>query len=627
MKKNLLYIPVVVLILSSCSGLYLNKGNDKFEIEAYAVAAEYYEKSYDKNKADEAVLKAVDSYLAYSNYHAAEKWLKKAISIDGASPIYSLKLAQVLVMNSKCEEGEALYQKYLELNPVAKESGRLIGSCDVPMPYNPDSTVYVLNAASVNTKQSNFGATFYKEGIVFTSQRFNERTKLEGKTNMPYMDLYYSAIDENGELSAPKSISDLNAKYHQGPATFSPDGNLVVYAASGLKKSGALDTKENTNVITLMMAENVNGTWSNIRKVFEGNPNYSMSHPALAADGETLYFSSDKLGMGGIDIYKTVLIDGKWSEPTAVSEVNTAGDDEFPYLWTGENESRLFFASNGIEGTLGGLDIYYMIIKGATMDGPYHMTSPVNSSRDDFNFVLAKDGRTGFLSSNRHEGTGIDYLYRVNLVDPEFIVECLVIDELSTEPLANATLVVLDKVTGEPITYNTDSEGIVTYTANQNTSYDLTSSVEKYVEENASVTTAGRMLSATIKRTIPMETILARRISEWEDIYYDYNRSTIRKESKIVMDTIAAIMTRHPEVRIELNGYADVRGDFMYNIELSKMRADKAMKYLIKKGIVKDRIVSQGMGETNILNKCVESVECTDEEHQINRRTEFRAIK
>jgi peptidoglycan-associated lipoprotein len=627
MKKNLLYIPVVLVILSSCSGLYLNKGNQKFDVEAFAVAADYFEKSYDKKKSDEAIMSSVDSYLAISNYHAAEKWLKKAIAVEGADAKYALKLAQVLVMNGKCEEGEAQYQKYLELNPVAKEEGRMIGSCEVPMAYNPDSTVYSIASASVNTKQSNFGATYFKEGIVFTSQRNNERTKVEEKTNMPYMDIYYAPIDENGELGAPKGLADLNEKYHQGPATFSPDGNLVVYAASRVKESGALDKKEDANFITLMMAENVNGTWSNMRQVFSGEPAYSMSHPALAADGKSLYFSSDRPGKGGRDIYKSILTNGIWSVPVAVEEVNTAGNDEFPYLWIGEKETRLYYSSNGTEGTLGGLDVYYMIVKGAKLDGPYHMTTPVNSSRDDFNFVLAKDGRTGFLSSNRHEGKGVDYLYQVSIEDPEFIVECTVVDEITEEPLQNASVIVMDKISGEPTTYTTNAEGMFSYTANAGMGYDLSSTLEDYVDKTASVSTEGRMLSATIKRTIPMLSLIADKINNWENIYYDYDRATIRKESKVVMDTIVAIMKRFPEVRIELNGYTDVRGDFMYNIELAKSRADRALKYLTKKGISADRIVSQGMGETNILNKCLEGVECTNEEHQVNRRTGFRAIK
>ncbi len=628
MKRNLLYIPGVLLLLSACSGHYLDKGINKFEEEAYAVAAEQFDKSYDKKKSEEAVDGLINSYLAISNYEQAEKWLKKAIEVENADPAHTLKLAQVLVMNGKCEEGEAMYAKYKEMNPVAKEEGRKIGSCDVPVPYNPDSTVYNVEPASVNTRQSNFGATYYKNGIVFTSQRPTEGHKVEEKTNMPYMNLYFSELDENGELKLPKQLADVNTKFHQGPATFGMDGNLMIYAASRVKESGVLDNTGDANYITLMQAENVNGAWTNIRQVFEGSPTYSMSHPYLADNGTTLYFSSDMPGgKGGTDIYMSSFKDGKWSSPVNVEEVNTIGSDEFPSLWANGSEKRLYFSSNGIEGALGGMDIYYMVMKGGMFDGPYHMTAPINSSRDDFNLILTKDRRSGYLSSNRYDGKGIDYLYKVDIVDPEFIVQCTVIDEITEEPLKNATVTVLNKSTSATETFKTDGKGMFSFAADMETAYQMNASATEYVNTEASVTTVGRKLSATINKTVPMQSLVAQKISSWENIYYDYNRSTIRKKSKETMNTIIDIMKEYPEIRIELNGYADVRGDFMYNIELSQKRADRARDYLIKNGIAADRIVSQGLGETNILNHCKEGVECTNDEHQINRRTEFRAIK
>lgn len=632
MKRNLLYLPIVLLALSSCASMYLNKADKMYEQEAYTDAAQLYEKSYDKKKSDEAIVKAIDSYLAVDNYRRAEKWLKKAIGMENADPKYHLELARVLVMNDKCEEGQAALAKYLELNPVAKEDPPHIGHCGEALDYNPDSTVYLVDPAGVNTRQSTFGATYYQNGIVFTSQRKNEDISkgTEPRTDMPYMNLYYSEIDDNNELGKPVSLGAVNKKFHQGPATFSPDGNVVIYAASRVKENGKMDKVDEVNFITLMVAEKVNGEWMNIRQLYPGNPSYSMSHPWLSPDGKTLYFSSDMPGgMGGKDIYKATFADGQWSAPENLGErVNTAGDEEFPTVWTNGEISRFYVASDALGNGFGGLDIYYFdMVNGKVSGKPHHLTSPINSRRDDFNFILAEDMNSGYLSSNRHQGDGVDYLYRVTRVMPEFVIEARLIDEITGEPIPNANVEVGNATDGSMENFNSDANGLVSFPAAAESDYEMTATANGYEPASAKVSTKGRMLSATIKKDVPMTSEAVAAMRQWENIYYDYNRSTIRKESKETLKTIASIMKEHPEVRIEMNGYADVRGDFMYNIELSKKRAEKAKDYLVKLGIDASRIEVNGLGETNILNHCKEGVECSDEEHQINRRTEFNAIR
>ena len=164
------------------------------------------------------------------------------------------------------------------------------------------------------------------------------------------MNLYYSEIDDNNELGKPVSLGAINKKFHQGPATFSPDGNVVIYAASRVKENGKMDKVDEVNFITLMVAEKVNGEWMNIRQLYPGNPSYSMSHPWLSPDGKTLYFSSDMPGgMGGKDIYMARFVDGQWSAPENLGErVNTAGDEEFPTLWTNGEISRFYVASDAL---------------------------------------------------------------------------------------------------------------------------------------------------------------------------------------------------------------------------------------------------------------------------------------
>lgn len=601
--------------------------------------------------------------------------------------------------------------------------GLFLVSCFQLIAGNDDR--FKINNLKINNEQSDMGAAYYQHGrVVFASSRPSARPVYREwkKSKLPFYDLYISNIVDTVQLDDPQLLAwDINQHFNEGPATFSADGEFMVYTSNFYDIDGVKRLKLVSSVV------NSKGWGAPVELPFN-NVSYSVGHPTLSYDGRTLYFASDMPGgFGGVDIYKvTRTLEGVWGYPENLGEkINTKGDDLFPFI---HNSGLLFFSSNG-RGGMGGLDIFVanMTAGSATVEA---LEAPINSTADDFSFIMAEDQKTGFFTSNREGGKGDDDLYSftnnkdfkssivlngvvtdvngqpingtlVELQDENgnilatstceadcafnfqiepnkkyFVVAKKegfydtkeeisasgeekevtknlklakivkmalvgkVTDEATGNPIPNATVTVFDNVTKKKEVYTTDANGSFRHLMNnkrlnENAVFDIQLEADKYLT-----------ITRTYKRTLDKEgdynlslesnmrmSKIQTGVTKLEDlidvkpIYYDLGSAEIRPDAAKELDKIVEVMNLNPTMQIELGSHTDSRGSDEANQTLSHLRAENAADYIKKRISNPERIYGRGYGETKLLNKCKNNVQCSDEEHQKNRRTEFKIIK
>lgn len=466
--------------------------------------------------------------------------------------------------------------------------------------------------------------------------------------------------------------------------------------------------------------------WKKIKSLNINNPDYSVCHPALSADGNTLIFASDMQGgFGGMDLYVSTYEAGKWSEPENLGAVvNTEGNELFPYLY---RDSLLYFASNGRPG-MGGLDIYASEWKGKKAKEANNVGYPINTPYDDFGLIYNGTKRTGFFSSNRPGGRGGDDIYRFKNTKPNYKLKIFAFDEASKTPMKKLLIKIMDKNGKLKKEILTDSLGKASYAITKGETYTVMSTEKKYFDQALPVETkemvgfdlildlpmfkdegftlvgtinesgtgalmtdvkvvikdlskdaivfegktsaAGEFIKTFsnysinqimkmelkfekegyISKSLAFEKKLERsgdiRVNEILDlklekvqlgldigkiinlntIYFDLGKADIRPDAAIELDKVVKAMNDNPNWKIEVGSHTDSRGAANANLTLSDKRAKSTAKYIISKGIDQSRITGKGYGEKKIINKCKDGVKCSDEEHQQNRRTEFKIV-
>jgi outer membrane protein OmpA-like peptidoglycan-associated protein len=384
------------------------------------------------------------------------------------------------------------------------------------------------------------------------------------------------------------------------------------------------------NVIGLKINKDTiaNGTYSKSTDFPYNSKSYSVGHPALTPDNKTMYFISDMPGgIGGTDVYETKWEGGKWAQPTNLGEkINSVGNEMYPFV---DSLGNLYFSSNGHK-SLGGLDIYKATKNGKSWSQIENLNYPINSSRDDFGFMIYADNKTGFLSSNR-EGT--DKIYEFILQASKVNIGGKVLSKVDGKPIAGAKIEITDKARNTTDTIFTAEDGSYSYQLAPNTDFDITVSKEGFFSLSEDVSTVnqvdGMLKDFTLEELVKDKPVV---IDEADDkgvrpIFYDFNKSEIRPDAFEPLMKLVKRLKDNPKITIELSSHTDCRGTDTYNQDLSFRRAKSAKKYLEAKGIKPNRIKVKGYGETKPVNKCVDGVPCTDDEYQANRRTEFKVIE
>lgn len=634
MKKYSYYLALSILLpaLMSCNPLYkAQKQMDKYN---YAGAVETLKKAEKKEKSHDASLPMLaECYRVQHDILNAKSTYAQVVTLPDAKPESFYYYAKALQATGNYTKAREMFQLYSEKNP-SDERGKLFAAhCDsVFGPWKAKTPVYeVKPVSSLNTDQSDFGPAFYNGDLVYTSDFTNiaGEGKKYGRTGRGYLNLMKASPEQAGDFwekmgTSSSFDSKFNQEYHDGPATFSADGNSIYFTRSFFgraKREGIYKT----NLLKIYYSEKTNGKWGEVKPFFLNSKDYSVGHPSLSADGQTLYFVSDMPGgQGGTDLWMCERAGNAWGPVKNLgTTVNTAENEMFPTM---RADGVLYFASEGHPG-YGALDIFSTKNINGSWTTPVNLQTPINSSFDDFAIAYAPGDKNGFFSSNRPEGRGSDDIYAFRVAEPPApaFISGLVKDKATMQPIAGATVFVHDPTTGNVRVLKTDANGMYKTTVSKTADYAVKAMMPSYIADCGMFPVAVLKPGTTsmAPRDLLLDRLLINKTFSVDNIYYDFDKYNIRKDAIPQLDKLVQIMDENA-INVELGSHTDSRGSVAYNDKLSQNRAESAVKYIEKAGIASSRITAKGYGESQLINKCADGMKCTAAEHQANRRTEFK---
>jgi len=433
--------------------------------------------------------------------------------------------------------------------------------------------------------------------------------------------------DFTGEMGSVSAFdTKFNQPYHDGPAAFSADGNSIYFTRSFFgqaKREGVYKT----NLLKIYFSEKTNGKWSEVKPFFLNSKEFSVGHPTLSADGQTLYFVSDMPGgQGGTDIWMCKREGESWGKGTNLgATVNTSENEMFPTMQT---DGTLYFSSNGHPG-YGSLDIFSTKNVNGNWTTPQNLQPPVNGSFDDFAIAFAPSVKGGFFSSNRPGGIGSDDIYAFKTVAPAAVqpayIAGLVKDKTTMQPLEGATVFVYEAASGNVKVLKTNADGEFKTRISKAGDYAVKAMLSDYIADCSPLQVEALKPGSTqsAPRELLLDKLVVNKTFHIDNIYYDFDKFNIRSDAVPQLDKLVDIMKENA-ITVELSSHTDSRGSFAYNNRLSQNRADAAAVYIVKAGIDRSRITAKGYGEYQLVNKCADGVACSTAEHQANRRTEFK---
>lgn len=636
-KKRIFQTIIFALILTFGAQAQLKKANKLFNYFNYAEAIPYYLKVIDSDDDDdgeqfEATQKLAHCYRYTNDVVEAQKWYERVLLYSKADTLNYFYLGQALRSMELYDDAANAFNTFMLQYGDSLDAENYHQFCiDIKEWQQFPDMAEIMNVSTLNTSFSEFGPSFYKEGVVFTSDRRIDviDSKTYGWTDFSYLNLYYSKPEYTGNywdaMSQPESMNqNFNQTFHDGPVTFSADES-VVYVTKTVKRDGQREKGEpQTFLLKMFYAQIEDGKKLKFEPFFVNNKNYSVAHPSLTPDGSKLFFSSDMPGgYGGSDIYYCERGSDKWSEPINLGElVNTPGEEAFPFV---VNDSVLFFSSAGHLG-FGGLDIFKTNLVDSIWLEPINVMKPINSSYDDFGIILLENGKDGLFSSNRPGGKGSDDIYSFkNLRFNDFMISGFVKETGLNKPIFDATVFLLNTTTSDVKILKTDEKGYFETFAERDQTYMAKGMKSGYIYDCLSFITPAEkgVKHYYVYRDLLLTKLEIDQVFIFENIYYDLDKSYIREDAKEPLDNLVQLMKHYP-ITAEISSHTDSRAPFDYNMKLSQRRAESAVNYLVSQGIERDRLTAKGYGESMLLNHCSDSVKCTEAEHAKNRRTEFR---
>ena len=621
MKK--IFILASALFLST--GLMAQNKDTKeadklFERLEYVDAAKAYSNLVEKNKADGYVYKQLgDSYFNVFNTKEAVTWYAKAVESSQDAETF-FRYAQMLKAEGNTNGAAVQMEKFAKMEPNDARAKAFKNNPDYLTQLKNQSKQYEAVKSDVSSDKADFGAVLTNNNEVFFTSARNTARKSSSMDEEPYLDLYKATRNADGTLSQATEVTELNTKWHDGPASISSDGSIIYYGSESFNESEFQKNKEKRlkfgQIYLYKATKGEDDKWANAKSLSFNSKEYSVRNPSISKDGKTLYFSSDMPGgLGGEDIWKVSIDGDTYGTPENLgANVNTEANESFPSI---QDDNILFFSSNGKQG-FGGYDIFKFNTN--TNEKSSNVGEPVNSQKDDFAFSYNLQKNVGYFSSNRE---GNDDIYQANAVcgvDATVVVK----DAESGKLLSGANVSVFNnkgvekgnQVSNEmgETKFGIECEQVANFNASRSGYENGTVSMEK--SQNGAKTI---MVSL-----IPIKPIITEREVILQAIYFEYNKFNITAEGAEELDKLVKVMNDYPNMVIDAKSHTDNRGADSYNLKLSDRRAKSTVQYIVSKGIAKNRITGNGMGETQPKVACAE---CTEEEHAQNRRSEFLIIK
>lgn len=670
MRKALILTILATSLQSISAQQELDRANTYFERAFYSDAIPLYEQLLPGNRSLGVLKNLADSYYRTFDMHSAARWYRAIVSKHGQNidASYYFRLNQSLKAIGKYQEADKVlmdfYSKEKDLAALEKLRQDIRYLDNISAIGNR----FDIKNLSINTATSEFGAALIDSNLIYTAagKKDAHAKKIYRWNNQSYLDIYFhpiDKIDQNDSFS--KGLSgQINTKMHEGTFAITKDRKTLYFTRNNfIKGKKGKDSKKISN-LKIYRAEWSGNEWGNVTELPFNSDGFSTEHPALNHDETKLYFSSDRPGgHGSFDLYSaSILPDGFYGNPINLGgTINTDKKEQFPHLDVADN---LYFASNGHPG-FGLLDIFISKYESGAFKKPDNLGLPVNSGYDDFSIAFHSQ-KEGFFSSNRPNGKGSDDIYSFVETAPLIIEECqqfivgTLTDEITNRPIANGTVQLLDKEGNILNKILTDEKAMFNVKIDCDLSYTIHGSQEGYQDNSRTVMGTkehNKVLDGSLK-LLPLDKIEKQEEEEQrpivtkedriddiinkesaivkendrvliktDQIHFDYNLWYMRRESRDRLEVVVKIMQQYPEIVLEIGTHTDIRGSKSYNEELSQKRADAVKEHLISRGIHENRLAAKGYGESRPIIKCRTEDECTEEDHEWNRRCEFVIIK
>lgn len=632
MMKSTSLIFLLGTITFGCGSLEKSMTLGEFD----AIINKYESSDPDKNE-PETNLQVAEAFRKSNRIEKSTPFYRAALNQGIDDELASLHFARALKANQQYEEAENVLKTYVQKasndkikSMATKELKNLDNVDDLT---KKDSYYRVKNLTDVNTNNAEYSPVYKNNYLYFTSNR--DGGKIYRSTGTPFTDLYrVRTKGANVNLRTMEALDPIinDPIVNEGSVTISPDGLSIIFAKGNNGKATG-----NTEV-NLYYTRYRNGKWLDPRPLAINDPDAWDSSPALSRDGKTLYFSSTRSGgEGGSDLY-TAKLDrrGRWVDVRNMGpEINTPGNEAFPFVST---DGSLYFSSDGHPG-FGSMDIF----KARRTRG--HITvsnlgKPMNSHADDFGFFEFNLTR-GFIASNRKGGQGDDDIYTFVNDDPNlkvinyYLTGTTVTDDDGGEKIVvSNTKVILMGEDGAILDESfTGEDGVFNFRVYPEENYKLIAEKTDYFTVRDNFTTVGKSVdrstltelvtNVNFETEIPLDRIVIEKAVVLDNIYYDLDKADIRSDAALVLDSLVTIMVDNPDISIELGSHTDARAADDYNMDLSWRRARSAVAYIIATGVDAARVTARGYGESQLLIASAE----TEEEHQSNRRTEFKVLR
>lgn len=647
-KLSLLgFVLALIISFTGCKNTAtMEKANEAYDLYQFTNAISMYKKVVKKEKNPrrkrEANFKIAECYRKMNSYQKAEQFYQKAIKAKYPDPIAIYWYADMMRRQEKFEDAIIQFKNYIKENPADPKGQEGVESCERAIQWKKENTRYVVeNFKILNSKYNDFSPVYYKNfAMIFSSDREESVGKdLYSWTGLRHVDLWISTPQKgnrkNIKLEKPVTLDaegTVNTRYNDGTACFDKKMNTMYYTQC----NGYKGKEPNCRIFKVSKKGEVWDEPELLQFCNDSAANYG--HPSLSPDGKKLYFSSNmKGGYGQHDIWVSTLVSkGKvWGDPVNLGPIiNTAGEEMYPFIYT--DNKTLYFSSDGHKG-IGGLDVYFSVKSDTgNWSEPVNMKSPINSGSDDFSIIVEAGGTKtkgykGYLASDRPGSRGDD-IYNFYMTPLKFNLSGTVYNDKTKEVVPNATVFL--KYLDTTLSVKSDRSGFYKFKLDPDVGYDVWAIKDQFFDSKEdTVSTIGLEFSQDFKRDLYLFPFLDTTF-ELEGIYYDLDKWNLRPESVKVLDSLYNILIKHPYIVIEIGSHTDCRASYAYNDTLSKKRAQSVVDYLIYKGIPMDRMEPHGYGERDLaIKKCAcennegEGMNCTEEEHQANRRTTFKVLR
>ena len=640
---------LIVSSLYSCKSAKLSDAEEKQRIGEYYEAAAIYRKVYTKTSPKKRDLRG---YIAYrmaecnrliNNTAKATSAYMNAIRYDYPDSTVYLRMGQMLQKTGRYPEAIKNYDIYMENDPSNLLAINGIQGCELAPGWKKNPTRYeVRRMDKFNSRRGEFSpmlAGDKYDQLYFASSRSKDKdAKVSAITGQNNNNLFLVKQDEKGAWLAPVELEDeVNTEYDEGTPSFSPDGNTMYYTYCAQDPEGPRNAE-------IYRANRSSAKWGKgTRATIVKDSVTALGHPSISPDGKYLYFVSDAVGgFGGKDIFRARVAGNDFGPMENLGEeINTPGDEMFPYV---RDSVTLYFASNGHPG-MGGLDLFK-----ATQDSTgkwkvENLGAPINSMADDFGITFAGKEERGFFCSNRNDARGYDHIYSFERPTITIFIEGIV-NDVDEYPIEDATVRIVGK-DGLNVKVPVKKDGTYRVELERDIRYVMMASARGYLNQNYELHTGPEEKNETYIVDFFLSPISKPVVID--NIFYDFDKATLRPESKKALDEMIKMLNDNPNVTIELGAHTDRKGTDQYNERLAQRRAQSVVDYLIAGGIEAARLEAKGYGESvpKTINKKMakqfdflkegdvlteefilalppEQQEIAD---QINRRTEFKVLR